>query len=270
MLWLHVVRGSPAVSKEQMSQQSEIDTDDPGASRNGRRARMTRTAARRERAISGAIARAVERKSAEIDVRRVPRQARGAATFNAILDATGRLLDEAGPEIVTTNLVAEVAGVNIATLYQYFPSKEAILLALFQRDTDGRFRLARDMLAGIGADDAWRRRFCDVIDAVVRLRCDQPGAGPLRQAMRAVPELQAYDRDALVRTAKLMAAELVKRGRTDLANAELTALCLFEMNGALLDLWSIGYAGGMGYQDDRIIAEIKDLSIGYLAPLLDP
>lgn len=90
------------------------------------------------RTLSPAIARVLERRPVDVEVRKRPIQARGTATFDAILDATARLLEEAGHEVITTNLVAEVAGVNIATLYQYFPSKEAILLALFRRDTDIR------------------------------------------------------------------------------------------------------------------------------------
>jgi len=253
-----------------MSHQTELGEDASGMSR--RRMSAARAAGRRARAkaASGLIARAVERKTADVDVRRVPRQARGAATFNAILDATARLLDQAGPEVITTNLVAEVAGVNIATLYQYFPSKESILLALFQRDTDARIRLADEMLAGLGESADWRAQIGGVIDELVRRRRLQRGAGPLRRAMRSSPELQAYDRDTMVRSARTLAAELVKRGRADAARAEVVGLCIAEMTTALLDLWALGYAGGMGYQDDRIIEEFKAMVAGYLAPLLDP
>ena len=48
------------------------------------------------------------------------------------------------------------------------------------------------------------------------------------------------------------------------------ALCALEMSTALLDVWALGYAGGLGYQDDRVITELKGLMISYLAPFLDP
>jgi len=73
-----------------------------------------------------------------------------------------------------------------------------------------------------------------------------------------------------VRSARTLAAELVKRGRADAARAEVVGLCIAEMTTALLDLWALGYAGGMGYQDDRIIEELKAMVAGYLGPLLDP
>ena len=45
-----------------------------------------------------------------------------------------RLLDKGGHALLTTNAVAETAGVSIGTLYQYFPNKEAILDALAARE----------------------------------------------------------------------------------------------------------------------------------------
>lgn len=64
--------------------------------------------------------------------RRGPRQGRSRATVEAILEAATRIL-EAG-ETFTTNHVAELAGVSIGTLYQYFPNKAAILQALGARE----------------------------------------------------------------------------------------------------------------------------------------
>ena len=64
--------------------------------------------------------------------RKVPRQDRARATVDAILIATRRLLIRSGYDSVTTNEVADVAGVSIGTLYQYFPSIDSIVTLLFQ------------------------------------------------------------------------------------------------------------------------------------------
>ena len=61
---------------------------------------------------------------------RVPRQERARQKVELILEAAMRLLDKGGLPLLTTNAVAETAGVSIGTLYQYFPNKEAILDAL--------------------------------------------------------------------------------------------------------------------------------------------
>lgn len=65
--------------------------------------------------------------------RKQPRQERAHATVDAILQAAAYILVRRGWEGLTTNLVAERAGVNIASLYQYFPNKEAIVVELQRR-----------------------------------------------------------------------------------------------------------------------------------------
>lgn len=65
---------------------------------------------------------------------RAPRQARAKQKVELILEAAIRLLDKGGLDRLTTNAVAETAGVSIGTLYQYFPNKEAILDALADRE----------------------------------------------------------------------------------------------------------------------------------------
>ncbi|ABS62121.1 transcriptional regulator, TetR family [Parvibaculum lavamentivorans DS-1] len=62
-----------------------------------------------------------------------PKQARSHVSFNAIVDAAARLLRENGYEALTTNRIAEQAGVGIATLYEFFPNKEAIVAELTRR-----------------------------------------------------------------------------------------------------------------------------------------
>lgn len=60
----------------------------------------------------------------------MPTQERSWATYRAILDATTHILITKGYEALTTNHVAEVAGVSIASLYQYFPNKESLVATL--------------------------------------------------------------------------------------------------------------------------------------------
>ena len=65
---------------------------------------------------------------------RKPRQERAQHKVELILEAAIRLVDKGGVAALTTNAVAETAGVSIGTLYQYFPNKEAILEALADRE----------------------------------------------------------------------------------------------------------------------------------------
>jgi AcrR family transcriptional regulator len=65
--------------------------------------------------------------------RRSPLQDRSRATVDAILQATAYILVRDGYAGLTTNRIAERAGVNIASLYQYFPNKESIVVELERR-----------------------------------------------------------------------------------------------------------------------------------------
>jgi AcrR family transcriptional regulator len=65
--------------------------------------------------------------------RRLPRQSRGLMTLNSILDAAYGLFVSYGYENVTTNRIADRAGVSIGSLYQYFADKDSIAEALVER-----------------------------------------------------------------------------------------------------------------------------------------
>ncbi|UOA25675.1 TetR/AcrR family transcriptional regulator [Pseudosulfitobacter sp. DSM 107133] len=69
---------------------------------------------------------------AQINPRKTPKQARAKASVEAILQGAAHILQTGGLDHLTTNRVAEVAGVSIGTLYQYFPSKDAILTQLIR------------------------------------------------------------------------------------------------------------------------------------------
>jgi AcrR family transcriptional regulator len=66
-------------------------------------------------------------------LRRNPKQRRSQQTVEAVLDAVVRILKREGPGAVTTNRIAEVAGVSIGSVYQYFPDKNSIFIALHER-----------------------------------------------------------------------------------------------------------------------------------------
>jgi AcrR family transcriptional regulator len=65
--------------------------------------------------------------------RKIPKQARSRSMVDAILEATARVLVKRGYSGTNTNLIAEVAGVSVGSIYQYFPNKESLIVALHQR-----------------------------------------------------------------------------------------------------------------------------------------
>lgn len=65
--------------------------------------------------------------------KKLPSQARSIATYDAIVGAGARILASRGYRSLTTNHVAEAAGVGIASLYEYFPGKDAVVAAVAER-----------------------------------------------------------------------------------------------------------------------------------------
>jgi len=79
--------------------------------------------------------------------RKTPRQERSRATVEALLEATTDILIREGYTALTTNRIAERAGVNIASLYQYFPGKDAIVAELRSRHGADQRAALRQVLA---------------------------------------------------------------------------------------------------------------------------
>ena len=70
------------------------------------------------------------------DERRMPRQQRSVQAVEAIFEATARLIESQGLETLTTARIAEVAGYGVGTVYDYFPTKNAILVAMARQELD--------------------------------------------------------------------------------------------------------------------------------------
>lgn len=94
-------------------------------------------------------------------VRKRPQQARSQITVDYILSAAARLLEQDGYDGTNTNRIAETAGISVGSLYQYFPSKDAIINELFERE---------------------HRRYLDSIDT----RLAEAAAGSREDAIRAL------------------------------------------------------------------------------------
>ena len=81
-------------------------------------------------------------------MRKEPRQARSRATVEAIIHAGARVLAERGMDGFTTNAAADVAGVSIGSLYQYFPDKSSLIDAVRRRHLDDVLGVVREMGQG--------------------------------------------------------------------------------------------------------------------------
>jgi AcrR family transcriptional regulator len=76
-------------------------------------------------------------------------QDRSKATVDALLAATTRVLVKDGYDHASTNKIADAAGVSIGSLYQYFPSKEALVAGVIERHIDGMLDVIRTSAARV-------------------------------------------------------------------------------------------------------------------------
>jgi AcrR family transcriptional regulator len=75
-------------------------------------------------------------------MRKSPSSERSTATVDIILDTVALEIEAVGFARLTTNRVAERAGVSVGSLYQYFPNTHALIAALHDRS----LKVHRDVL----------------------------------------------------------------------------------------------------------------------------
>jgi AcrR family transcriptional regulator len=116
--------------------------------------------------------------SPPLSPRKAPRQARAQVTHDAILEAATHIIARGGLAAFNTNAVAERAGVSIGSLYQYFPNKDALMVALI---TQQQTRQLDTLMAAVGA----------------------VGDGPLKTVVRALVQaaMQHHRDDSLLASA---------------------------------------------------------------------
>lgn len=82
-----------------------------------------------------------------VSPRKQPKQSRSQETVDIILKASTHIIEQFGLENMSTNKIAEKAGVSIGSLYQYFPNKEAIMAKLMDKYTERQLKLVEKALA---------------------------------------------------------------------------------------------------------------------------
>lgn len=99
--------------------------------------------------------------------RKKPSQERAGFTVDAILEAAAYILVKDGWDKFTTNRVAERAGVNIASLYQYFPNKESIVAELQRRHVQEGQNASPDAVVRLQSQPNLRAALKILIDGAI-------------------------------------------------------------------------------------------------------
>jgi AcrR family transcriptional regulator len=200
-----------------------------------------------------------------LEPRRVPIQSRAKKTVEKILDCTAELLDESGIAHLTTDRVAERADVNIATLYHYFPNKQALIVALADRLTQQQEQLINSVLAKADQYD-WQELVDRLIDITMEGRQSLKGAVAIQRAMQSEAELRAIDHAEDVRHCKVVAEVLSGLGIAGTRERlEAVSLVFFQMATSAIDKaleWNPDNA-------EESMNDVKAIFKAYIQSLID-
>lgn len=143
--------------------------------------------------------------------RKKPRQGRSRHLVSTICAACIQILDKEGVGALTTNRIAEVAGVGIASIYQYFPNKDAILAAVYDELLE-REQAALEAFGDATSDLDSRAALEYFIDRGIKLR---------RRLLQLAPDFyQKYHREfELAKRYRNPAASEPREGITDALDA---------------------------------------------------
>ena len=134
------------------------------------------------------------RKRVELLEKSKPVQARAKRTYEAILEAAGELLVEVGVERISTNIIAERAGITVPALYRYFPNKYAVLNALgavlMDRQNEAFQQWFEQYLGKEGGPQLLLGNVYGLLKLTFDVTREQTGGLEVVQSLRAVGPLQ--------------------------------------------------------------------------------
>ncbi|MBV7535295.1 TetR/AcrR family transcriptional regulator [Duganella sp. sic0402] len=201
----------------------------------------------------------MSRQSAVLGVRKAPRQRRSTHTVEALLEAAALVLEEGGLEGFNTNAVAQRAGASIGTLYQYFPNKDALTLALLIREEASAHAAA----AAAAALPSWREALAAFIAVAAQQQLSRPQLARLLDQEEERPHIRAA-KDGAHSFSELLLIVLDKPDAPpqlrDSARRALAAADLLAIIRAMVDA-----AGQRGERDaDDLARRVRAAAFGYL------
>jgi AcrR family transcriptional regulator len=193
--------------------------------------------------------------------RKMPKQERSRVTVEAILQATTHILTEKGYDQTNTNLIAELAGVSIGSLYQYFPNKESLMVAIMEQHSQEIAALVQSKLNHL-FDDPPEIAIPELVKAVVAVHGINPRLHQvLSEEIPRSERLKMHQTDD--RIAKLL-QEYLKRWRDRLQpqNIEMTVFILSRTVESLCHSAVIEHPQLVS--DSKFEQEVSDLMLSYL------
>jgi AcrR family transcriptional regulator len=191
-------------------------------------------------------------------IRRQPQQERSKAKVEAILDVALDLMVESGAENLAIREVARRAGVPIGSLYQYFPSKTAIIRELAKRNLERVSLMLQNeldrLLVEYGGRPTPPQAVNRIIDAYYNYYRDHPAATAVWAGAQADPVLRQLDALDTRHTAEFLTPSImVVLSLADRESAFALAMLLAEVTGSAARL-SLAVVSPLR---ERIIEKLK-------------
>jgi AcrR family transcriptional regulator len=201
-------------------------------------------------------------------LKRVPRQERSQQRFETIVAVALRLFGENGYEAVSMREIARESDCPIASVYQYFPTKQAIVKEIWVRYSQTvREALAGDLQRFVEAQrlDGGEELIERMVDLITELQLSSPAYVEVWGCIAATPELRALnDQDTLNSAALIAEAILAIRPEADRERMEGLTLMLTEAGSSITKLT----LSLPEEQRNRIIGQLKQsMKILYRATL---
>ena len=149
--------------------------------------------------------------STDASAAKEPKRERGKQRVATLLDAGAALFTEKGYDATTMTEIAARAGAAIGSLYQFFPSKEALAEALFGRYAERVAVLLDDVTSR--APRLSPAQLADlIVDMMLELRADRDAAVALSNAVTDIGERRKPMRGAIRR----QVAEILRAAKAGL------------------------------------------------------
>jgi AcrR family transcriptional regulator len=156
--------------------------------------------------------------------RKLPKQARSEATVEAVLEAAAQVFERHGYAAGTTNRIAERAGVSIGSVYQYFPNKDAILVALVHRHIAEGTAALQPHIERLNRGARFDEVLPDIVDSMVALHALAPGLHRVLFEETQLPPTLRAELDSLEDRLVVLATDaLAAPPRSPLADLRLSA-----------------------------------------------
>ncbi|MEO8808503.1 MAG: TetR/AcrR family transcriptional regulator [Burkholderiaceae bacterium] len=200
--------------------------------------------------------------TAQVSPRKAPRQSRSLATVKAILDATARILVERGFAAVTTNAVAERAGVSVGSLYQYFPNKDALISALHARHSEQMMAVIQRALTK-AMDATLDEALAGLIEATVEAHRVDSDLHRVLELQPSAMEMASLKGDYLVVMEERIVA-LLARHRSVITAPDLKLAAFMLMHSAHALIHAVVLERPRGVSLKAATQEIVRMMKGYL------